>query len=117
MQKENLLEQKNYEIDLTGEKTVLSWKEKFDIAMKERFTVKDIMNLYEVGQHTASRYRKNALTYCKTHKIPVDVKAVPSEAVFATTNRSLEYYEKKMIMEANAINLFKGNRGVNYVCA
>lgn len=80
----------------------ISWKEKYFLSLKENLSLKEIMLLRDVNQKVATLIRNEAIDYCISNDIPIYTKAVPSEAVHIVTNKDIEYYYKKMVLESRA---------------
>lgn len=83
----------------------ITWKEKYEIALNENLTLKEIMKLRDVGQPTAIKIRNEAIDYCLNNNIEVTSKKIPTDAVFAVTNRNLDFYYDKFMKESE-INKF-----------
>lgn len=81
----------------------LSWKEKYILALKEEFTVKDIMQLRDVGQPRALEIRNKAINYCLLNNITLYTRKVPVEAILEVTGYNLEYYYDKMLKEKEVL--------------
>ena len=85
----------------------INWYERYLIAMQENLSIKDIMKLCNVGQPTAMKIRKEAYTYCLKNDIPTYNGKVPSEAIHIVTEKDLNYYHEKMVLEHEAMALHK----------
>lgn len=83
----------------------VSWKERYEISLKEEFTIIDIMKLRNCGNPRASKIRQNAVKYCIENCIDIEAHKVPSIAVFAVTGRDITYYYDKAIQESKINNL------------
>ncbi|MCR0613026.1 hypothetical protein MKD05_17745 [[Clostridium] innocuum] len=86
-------------------KRFYNWYDRYHIALKENLSVKDIMKLRNVGQPTAMKIRKEAWEYCLKNDIPTYNGKVPSEVVQLVTEKDLNYYHEKMILEHEAVAL------------
>ena len=77
----------------------ISWKEKFELVLKEELTIKEIMMLCSVGQPRASIIRKKAIELCMDDDIKLYSMQVPTEAVLKVINKDINYYKDKMNLE------------------
>lgn len=77
----------------------ISWREKFELVLKEELTIKDIMLLCSVGQPRASIIRKKAIELCMNDDIKLYSMQVPTEAVLKVINKDINYYKDKMNLE------------------
>ena len=77
----------------------ISWKEKFELVLKEELTIKDIMLLCSVGQPRATLIRKKAIELCMNDNIELYSMQVPTEAVLKVINKDINYYRDKMNLE------------------
>ena len=77
----------------------ISWREKFELVLKEELTIKDIMLLCSVGQPRATLIRKKAIELCMNDDIKLYSLQVPTEAVLKVINRDINYYRDKMNLE------------------
>ena len=77
----------------------ISWREKFELVLKEELTIKDIMLLCSVGQPRASIIRKKAIELCMNDDIKLYSMQVPTEAVLKVINKDINYYKNKMNLE------------------
>ena len=77
----------------------ISWKEKFELVLKEELTIKDIMLLCSVGQPRATLIRKKAIELCMNNDIKLYSLQVPTEAVLKVINKDINYYKDKMNLE------------------
>ena len=77
----------------------ISWKEKFELVLKEELTIKEIMMLCSVGQPRASIIRKKAIELCMNDDIKLYSMQVPTEAVLKVINKDINYYRDKMNLE------------------
>lgn len=77
----------------------ISWKEKFELVLKEELTIKEIMMLCSVGQPRASIIRKKAIELCISEDIKLYSQQVPTEAVLRVINKDINYYRDKMNLE------------------
>ena len=77
----------------------ISWKEKFELVLKEELTIKEIMMLCSVGQPRASIIRKKAIELCMNDDIKLYSMQVPTEAVLKVINKDINYYKDKMNLE------------------
>lgn len=84
--------------------TRIRWSEKYELGLKERLSIKEIMLLRDCGQPTAIEIRNKAIDYCVENDIDFPTKSIPTEAVFAVTGRDQEYYYKKMMAESKLKN-------------
>lgn len=95
----------------------ITWCEKYLLAMSESLTIKDIMQLRDVGQPKALLIRKEAIEYCLRNNIEVEGKRIPTIAVLNVTNLNLTYYYEKMINEAKAKEIMNKLGDLLYVGA
>ena len=77
----------------------ISWREKFELVLKEELTIKDIMLLCSVGQPRATLIRKKAIELCMNDNIELYSMQVPTEAVLKVINKDINYYRDKMNLE------------------
>ena len=70
----------------------ISWREKFELVLKEELTIKDIMLLCSVGQPRAILIRKKAIELCMNDNIELYSMQVPTEAVLKVINKDINYY-------------------------
>lgn len=77
----------------------ISWREKFELVLKEELTIKDIMLLCSVGQPRATLIRKKAIELCMNDDIKLYSLQVPTEAVLKVINKDINYYKDKMNLE------------------
>lgn len=77
----------------------ISWKEKFELVLKEELTIKEIMMLCSVGQPRATLIRKKAIELCMSEDIKLYSQQVPTEAVLRVINKDINYYRDKMNLE------------------
>ena len=77
----------------------ISWKEKFELVLKEELTIKEIMMLCSVGQPRATFIRKKAIELCMSEDIKLYSQQVPTEAVLRVINKDINYYRDKMNLE------------------
>lgn len=91
----------------------LTWTEKYNLALKEMLSIKEIMKLRSIGQPSAIQIRKKAIEYCLSHEISIPSNKVPTEIVFEVTGHNLGYYYEKMKLEIEAQNIL--DYGVKYV--
>ena len=77
----------------------ISWKEKFELVLKEELTIKEIMMLCSVGQPRATIIRKKAIELCMNDDIKLYSMQVPTEAVLKVINKDINYYRDKMNLE------------------
>ena len=77
----------------------ISWKEKFELVLKEELTIKEIMMLCSVGQPRATIIRKKAIELCMSEDIKLYSQQVPTEAVLKVINKDINYYRDKMNLE------------------
>ena len=77
----------------------ISWREKFELVLKEELTIKDIMMLCSVGQPRATLIRKKAIELCMNNNIELYSMQVPTEAVLKVINKDINYYRDKMNLE------------------
>ncbi|MCI9049561.1 MAG: hypothetical protein HFF37_04115 [Coprobacillus sp.] len=83
----------------------ISWCDKYEIALKEKLSVKDIMNLRSIGQSQAMNIRIKVIEYCIKNNIEVGCNYVPTDIVFLITNRDLDFYYDKMLKEVQVMKL------------
>ena len=86
-------------------KIELSWCDRYEIALKEYLSVRDIMKLCGVGQPKALIIRKNVIDYCIMNDISINAYKVPCDIVMLITNRDLSYYYDKMLLEVESVKL------------
>lgn len=77
----------------------ISWKEKFELVLKEELTIKEIMMLCSVGQPRASIIRKKAIELCMNEDVRLYSQQVPTETVLKVINKDINYYKDKMNLE------------------
>lgn len=77
----------------------ISWKEKFELVLKEELSIKEIMMLCSVGQPRATLIRKKAIELCMSEDIKLYSQQVPTEAVLRVINKDINYYRDKMNLE------------------
>ena len=80
----------------------ITWYDKYNLALQETLTIKQIQNLRSVGQPTALIIRQNAMEYCLKNDIELPPRGIPTEAVFVVTGKNLNFYYEKMCQESNA---------------
>lgn len=83
--------------------TRIKWSQKYELGLKERLSIKEIMLLRDCGQPTAIEIRNKAIDYCVANDIDFPTKSIPTEAVFAVTKLGLDYYYDKMIQESKCL--------------
>ncbi len=83
----------------------VSWKERYNISLKEEFTIIDIMKLRCCGNPRASKIRQKAIEYCLENDIDIEPHKVPAIAVFAVTELDSSYYYDKAIQENKILAL------------
>lgn len=86
-------------------KNVSSWYEKYNLAMQETLSIREIMILRSIGQPKALKIRQDVIEYCLANNIHLDSKRVPTEIVFIVTHHDLNYYYEKMLLEIQAMKL------------
>lgn len=84
-----------------------SWYQRYKIALKEELTVKEIMDLRNVGQPTALELRREALNYCLKNDITITSNKPPTDVIMRLTGKSLDYYYEKMKKELEAEELYR----------
>lgn len=84
-----------------------SWYDRYRIALKERLSVKEIMQLCGVGQPTALQLRREAVEYCIKNDIPMVSNKPPTHVILSLIDKSVDYYHTKMVMELEAIERYK----------
>ena len=85
----------------------MSWIERYRLSISENLSIKEIMQLRNVGQPKALEIRKKAIEYCLMNEIEISCNRVPTEIVLMVTSCSVDYYYKKMIQE-NEVNIILG---------
>lgn len=85
--------------------TRIKWSQKYELGLKERLSIKEIMLLRDCGQPKAIEIRNKAIDYCARNDIDFPTKLIPTEAVFAVTNLDLNYYYNKMIQESKCLRM------------
>lgn len=90
----------------------ISWKDKYNLALQETLSIKEIMLLRGVGQPKALKIRQKTLEYCLMNNIDVDCQRVPTDIVFIVTNHNLDYYYDKMKLEFESYNLGKNSKSL-----
>lgn len=83
----------------------LSWCDRYEIALKEKLSVRDIMKLCAIGQPKALDIRKEACEYCIMNNIDIGAHKVPCDIVMLITNHDLKYYYDKMLLEVEILKL------------
>ena len=86
-------------------KKIYTWFERYQIALKENLSVKEIMILRNVGQPTALQLRREAINYCLKNDIEIISNKAPTEVIMRLTGKALEFYYEKMVLELEAIEL------------
>lgn len=81
----------------------LSWRDKYILALNETINLKQIGQLRGCGSSKASTIKSAALRYCLENDLETDGKNIPIEAIFAVTNKDLDFYYNKMIDEAKIV--------------
>ncbi len=84
-------------------RTKLDWKHKYQLALSENLTIKEIMLLRDVGQPAAINIRNKAIAYCVENGIEFYTRLVPTEAVLVVTEKDLDYYYQKMVQESRLL--------------
>lgn len=84
-----------------------TWYDRYQIALKEDLSIKDIMLLRNVGQPTAINLRREALEYCIKNDITVMNNKPPTEVLMLLTGKDLDFYHEKMVLELEAIKLHR----------
>ena len=77
----------------------ISWKEKFELVLKEELTIKEIMMLCSEGQPRATIIRKKTIELCMNEDVRIYSQQVPTEAVLKVINKDINYYKDKMNLE------------------
>ena len=85
----------------------LKWAQKYELCLKETLSIKEIMELRDCGQTTATKIRDNAIEYCVINDIEFSTRKVPTMAIFQVTKLDIGYYYEKMIQESKIIE-YKG---------
>ena len=86
----------------------LSWYEKYQLALKESMTLKDIKNLRSVGQPMAIIIRNEAINYCLKNDIEMPKGLIPTEAIMAVTEKDLSFYYNIMVLEIESQKIIQG---------
>lgn len=81
----------------------LRWCEKYELALSEALSIKEIMQLRDCGQPKAIEIRNKVIDYCLLHNICFETRKVPTSVVFTVTNLDLEYYYNKMLQESRCL--------------
>lgn len=89
-------------------KKEVTWFEKYNIALKENLSIKDIMMLRNVCQRIALEIRDKSIKYCVMNNIYFGGKQVPTEVVLLVTGKDINYYYDKMVLEINALKMHQG---------
>lgn len=76
-----------------------SWNDRYKISISEFISIKDIMLLRDCGRNAATKIRQDAIKYCLLNNIYIYGRNIPTEAVLMVTNRNIEYYYNKMLLE------------------
>lgn len=84
-----------------------TWLERYELALSEDLTIKEIMKLRNIGQPKAIEIRKKVLEYCLLNNIEVNCNKVPTELVLTITELDLNYYYDKMIKEFEINKILK----------
>lgn len=82
-----------------------SWYQRYQIAMKETLSIRDIMILRDVGQPTATALSREVKEYCLKNDIPLPPNKAPTDVFMLLTGKGMDYYHDKMLREAEAIQL------------
>ncbi len=80
-------------------KSKISYKDRYMLSISETLTVKEIGLLLGVCDNKASKIRSQALDYCIMEDIPLYTREVPTEAVLKVSNKSIDYYYNKYLLE------------------
>ena len=76
-----------------------TWCKRYEIAISETISLKEIEQLFECGQPKAIEIRNKALDYCSVNEIERFSRCVPTEAVLKVSKKDIEYYYQKMLLE------------------
>lgn len=83
----------------------MDWTGKYELALREFLTLKDIMKLRECGQPKAASIRKEAIDYCAQNDIEIPSMRVPTAAVLAVTKHGIDYYHDMMLKEREIVRV------------
>lgn len=84
-------------------KKKMSWNEKYLLILNDYLSIKDIMNLFDIGQPRATKIRNEAIDYSIHNNIEVFEKLAPTEAILAVSDKDKEYFKNKMYQEVDAL--------------
>lgn len=77
----------------------MNWRDKYELALQEEMTIKDIMMLRDCGHPRASEIRNNCIKYALQNGICIKGRYIPTELIFQVTGRDLDFYYQKMLQE------------------
>lgn len=82
-------------------KNRLPWYKKYELSLQESLSIQEIMLLRDVCYHTAKKIKEKAIHYCIENDIEMlSSYSIPTEAVLFVTDKDIEYYYQKMILES-----------------
>lgn len=84
-------------------KNKMSWNEKYILVLNDYLSIKDIMNLFDIGQPRATKLRNEAIDYASHNDLDVFGKLVPTEAILTISGKDKEYFKEKMYLEMEAL--------------
>lgn len=79
-----------------------TWKERYLISISEELSTQEIMILRNVNKKQALLIRQEAIKYCQQNNIAQSGYKVPAVAVLKVTDREVDYYYNKMLLESKA---------------
>lgn len=79
--------------------TNLTWKDRYRLALREEYTLKDIKSLCDCGPTKAKQIRDKAIEYALRNNLCLSSQKVPAEAVFKVTGHDINYFYDKMMLE------------------
>ena len=79
-----------------------TWKDRYLLSLKEELTIKEMMLLLDCGEPRAVKIRDDCRAYCVANDIIFFLRKIPTESIFAVTNKDIDYYYDKMLKESRA---------------
>lgn len=81
-----------------------NWTKRYELAISEKLTTKDIMQLVDCSQPKATEIRNKAIAYCGANHIEIYSRSVPTDVVLKVINKEIKYfYEKKLLEECKFV--------------